>query len=164
MKQFIICPDCGSIELAQIESRVPARWDFYRCTKCKQLIPGDERWLAKAISIKQPWAYLIAYGIKDIENRTWKTNFRGRVLIHVGAKKIDYNPVRIHFSMTIHDYKLLHRSAIIGSVEIVDCIQNSQSGWADPDCWHWVLKDPVLFEKPILNVKGKLSFFIPQLP
>ena len=55
-------------------------------------------------------------------------------------------------------------SAIIGSVEIVDCIQNSDSIWAEPDCWHWILKDPVLFEKPILNVKGKLSFFIPQLP
>ena len=41
----------------------------------------------KAISIKQPWASLIAYGIKDIENRTWRTNYRGRVLIHAGASK-----------------------------------------------------------------------------
>ena len=31
----------------------------------------------KALSIKQPWASLIAHGIKDIENRTWKTNFLG---------------------------------------------------------------------------------------
>ena len=97
MKQFIICPECRSIELAQVESRVPARWDFYRCTKCKQLIPGDERWLAKAISIKQPWAYLIASGTKDVENRTWKTNFRGRVLIHVGAK-VDNRQMRELFT------------------------------------------------------------------
>ena len=41
----------------------------------------------KAISIKQPWASLIAHGIKDIENRTWRTNYRGRVLIHAGASK-----------------------------------------------------------------------------
>ena len=41
----------------------------------------------KAISIKQPWASLIAHGIKDIENRSWRTNYRGRVLIHAGASK-----------------------------------------------------------------------------
>ena len=34
----------------------------------------------KAITIKQPWASLIVHGIKDIENRTWRTNYRGRVL------------------------------------------------------------------------------------
>lgn len=40
----------------------------------------------KALSIKQPWASLIAQGIKDIENRTWKTKFRGRIFIHASAK------------------------------------------------------------------------------
>ena len=39
----------------------------------------------KALSIKQPWASLIAHGIKDIENRTWKTNFRGRIYIHASS-------------------------------------------------------------------------------
>ena len=42
----------------------------------------------KALSIKQPWASLIAHGIKDIENRTWKTNFRGRIYIHACGKPI----------------------------------------------------------------------------
>ena len=41
----------------------------------------------KAITIKQPFASLIVEGIKDIENRTWKTNLRGRVLIHASASK-----------------------------------------------------------------------------
>jgi len=35
----------------------------------------------KAISIKQPWANLIAEGKKTIETRTWPTNHRGRILI-----------------------------------------------------------------------------------
>ena len=39
----------------------------------------------KAITIKQPWASLIVHGIKDIENRTWRTNYRGRVLIHAAG-------------------------------------------------------------------------------
>ena len=44
----------------------------------------------KAISIKQPWASLIAHGIKDIENRTWKCpqKYIGqRVLIHASNSK-----------------------------------------------------------------------------
>lgn len=41
----------------------------------------------KTITIKQPWAWLIASGIKDIENRTWPTKFRGRVLIHASQNK-----------------------------------------------------------------------------
>ena len=40
----------------------------------------------KAITIRQPWASLIVHGIKDIENRSWQTNFRGRVLIHSSVK------------------------------------------------------------------------------
>lgn len=49
--------------------------------------------------------------------------------------------------------------AIIGSVVITDCVQNHPSVWAEKDCWNWVLKDAVLFDKPIMNVKGKLSFW-----
>ena len=41
----------------------------------------------KALTIKQPWAYLIIHGGKDIENRTWRTKYRGRILIH--AAKAD---------------------------------------------------------------------------
>ena len=37
-----------------------------------------------ALSIRQPWAWLIVNGHKDIENRDWPTNFRGRLLVHAG--------------------------------------------------------------------------------
>ena len=49
--------------------------------------------------------------------------------------------------------------AIIGSVVIADCVQNHPSVWAEKGCWNWVLKDAVLFDKPIEGVKGKLSFW-----
>ncbi len=42
----------------------------------------------KALSIIQPWASLIATGIKDVENRTWRTNYRGEFLIHASAKHL----------------------------------------------------------------------------
>ena len=36
----------------------------------------------KAISIRQPWAWLIVHGYQDVENRTWSTKHRGPILIH----------------------------------------------------------------------------------
>lgn len=122
----------------------------------------------KAITIKQPWASLIVHGIKDIENRTWRTNFRGRVLIHSSEKgdrakygclqseqrqKVLYTPIG---SVNFND---LPFGSIIGSVEIVDCVQNHPSIWAEKGVYNWVLANPILYEKPIENVKGKLSFW-----
>lgn len=121
----------------------------------------------KVITIKQPWASLIVHGIKDVENRTWYTNFRGRVLIHSSAKgdisqfgclqpnqklKVLNPPMgRIGFND-------LPFGSIIGSVEIVDCVQNYASVWADKGVYNWVLANPVLFKQSI-PAKGKLSFW-----
>jgi hypothetical protein len=159
----------------------------------------------KALSIKQPWASLIAHGIKDIENRTWKTHFRGKVYIHASGKIADFFkgenlafPLEqwheINSKLDINDFEkrksLFHTSAIIGEVEIIDCVINHPSIWAEktPDCilggcskcqingfcpetgnhlqsetgkaiYNWVLANPILYDKPILNVKGKLSFW-----
>ena len=133
----------------------------------------------KTISIKHPWAFLICSGIKDIENRTWPTKFRGRVLVHASAtphknwvEKIKVIPGAWNkLSNKQKDYQY---GAMIGSVEIVDCIINHESIWAEKTTqiltnnnevcheftiWNWVLANPILFAKPILNVKGKLSFW-----
>jgi hypothetical protein len=137
----------------------------------------------KTISLRQPWAYLICSGIKDIENRTWKLpeKYKGeRVLIHASSdKKFNYDVLNIKQYNAFLDKQTfksddfpfadkLTRSAIIGSVEIVDCVINHPSIWAeytrgwpsDPKViYHWVLANPILFDKPILNVKGKLGFW-----
>lgn len=122
----------------------------------------------KAISIKQPWANLIAHGIKDIENRAWKCpkQYIGqRVLIHASKKDAGRKELPLNFRQREvakeHGFSFdeLPKSAIIGSVVIADCVQNHPSVWAEKGCWNWVLKDAVLFKKPIGNVKGKLSFW-----
>ena len=46
----------------------------------------------KVITIKQPWASLIAEGLKKYEFRTWNTKYRGDILIHAG-KSIDKKAV-----------------------------------------------------------------------
>lgn len=154
-----------------------------------------------AISVRQPWSYLICAGIKPIENRTWKLpeKYKGqRVLIHVGAKP-DGRLFPLQESLFTKEQwvsltdeiannviqKLPVTSAIIGSVDIVDCVINRQSIWAEQSVgysqsypngvpasfatkkykpiYNWVLANPVLFEKPILNVKGQLGFFKPKI-
>lgn len=126
----------------------------------------------KTISIKQPWANLICSGLKPIENRTWATKFRGLVLVHASAK-FDYSIFRQDTDSEIWEAFIKSSNystgAIIGSVEIVDCVVNHPSIWAEKSgpkpidyltqTYNWVLANPVLFAKPITNVKGKLSFW-----
>ena len=47
-----------------------------------------------ALSIQQPWAWLIVNGFKDVENRDWPTKIRGIVGVHAG-KKIDHGGIAI---------------------------------------------------------------------
>lgn len=128
----------------------------------------------KTISIKQPWASLICEGIKDIENRTWKTNFRGRVLIHASAKSWDWRSLMIYLTEPMANVLKpmganriwldgLTTGSIIGSVEIIDCVINHKSIWAEKHSppfkpYNWVLANPILFPAP-LQVKGKQSFW-----
>ena len=92
----------------------------------------------KTISVKQPWAYLICSGIKDIENRKWKTNYRGKVLIH---SPIDVDKYGLEL---VSNNVKLYKSAIIGSVEIIDCVKEHKSLWAEKDSWNWVLSNPIV--------------------
>jgi len=142
----------------------------------------------KVLSVKQPWAYLICCGIKDIENRTWKCpkKYIGeRVWIHASSNRDSrLNPMsRSLFTENQWESvlgrkidgifeKMLIPSAIIGSVEIVGCVINHQSIWAEKShyevnlalhplrpIYNWVLANPILYEKPIFGVKGKLGFW-----
>lgn len=128
----------------------------------------------KTLSIKQPWASLIAHGIKDVENRTWRTKHRGRIYIHASGKPAfthkDYykNLTQKQVIDALNAFggvwpKFID-SAIIGEVEIVDCGINHPSIWAEKDCWNWVLANPVIYDKPILNVKGALSLWEYERP
>ena len=127
----------------------------------------------KVLSVKQPFAYLLCAGIKDIENRTWKfpQKYIGeRVLIHASGAKAQFNFSNAHYekfrelNMRRWYDNDFYKSAIIGSVEIVDCVINHPSIWAEKGVYNWVLANPILFDKPILNVKGKLGFWNYDLP
>lgn len=40
-----------------------------------------------ALTIKQPWASAIMAGLKRVENRTWRTDYRGPLAIHAGLSR-----------------------------------------------------------------------------
>ena len=42
----------------------------------------------KALTVRQPWAQLIALGVKSIETRSWSTGYRGPLAIHAGRVKV----------------------------------------------------------------------------
>ena len=119
-----------------------------------------------AISIRQPWAWAIINAGKDIENRDWKTKFRGPVCIHA-AKVMTSDDW--HAGMECMEWRfipskacpppksrLLLKGGIIGVAEIVDCVEASASPWFFGR-YGFVLRNarPVEF----IPVKGALGFF-----
>lgn len=92
----------------------------------------------KVLSVKQPWAWLLIHGGKDIENRDWCCLYRGPLAIHasksVTAREwcdcVDY--VR-HFDHDLAEripkITELQRGAIIGTVYMRGCVIDSKSPW-----------------------------------
>lgn len=116
----------------------------------------------KALSIRQPWAWLIIYGGKDVENRTWHTKLRGRFLVHA-AKGMTWDEYRwarsfaeLYGCRNLPSFEELQRGGIIGSVELVDSVDTSSSPWYMGEK-AFVLRDPQPL--PFQPMKGRLGFF-----
>lgn len=124
---------------------------------------GDQ---LRALSIMQPWAWLITNGHKDIENRDWRCSRRGPVLIHAG-KKVDreamddlragrhpvtYRPLRLHLP------EVFETGGIVGEATIAGCVESSDSPW-------FVGRYGILMRDaqplPFQPCKGALGFFLP---
>ena len=120
----------------------------------------------KVLTIKEPWATLIINGYKKYEFRSWKTNYRGKILIHAG-KTTD----KVAFSR-VKDYNLeINNGSIIGECNITECIlvddafdkklrkenpviyNNNHIGM-----YAWKLDNIVKYEKCIA-IKGKLGLW-----
>lgn len=79
----------------------------------------------KALSVRQPWAWLIAHGFKDVENRSWSTPFRGIFLIHAGLvfDKAGYQWVKQNFpEIAMPDIDAFERGGFVGQATLVDCV------------------------------------------
>jgi len=121
----------------------------------------------KALTIKQPWAQLIIEGYKKYEFRSWKTKYRGKILIHAGMS------LESDMVSRFKDYNLTYtKGAIIGEATLEDCILvdkdfNDELRKIDPlvygrsnhvETYAWKLTNIVKYDKPI-EVKGQLGLW-----
>lgn len=121
----------------------------------------------KVLTIREPWASLIINGYKKYEFRSWKTNYRGKILIHAGIN-IDKDMLN-----RFKDYNLeCVKGGIIGEVELVDCILvdkefNDELRKIDPvvygrsnhaETYAWKLENIKKYDK-VIYVKGKLGLW-----
>lgn len=97
------------------------------------------------ISVRQPFAHQIIYRGKDIENRTWRTNYRGRLYIHASMKP---------FGTKIEPAMMF--GGLIGYVELVDVVTHSKSLWFEGP-FGWVLRDPQSIE--FVPMRGQQNLF-----
>ena len=117
----------------------------------------------RALSIRQPYAWLIVSGFKDIENRSWKTHHRGPLLIHAAARysRSDHayfsSTLRRDFGITLPDFVELPLGGIVGQVDVVECVSEHTSRWKDADSFGFVLARPLPL--PFCRCKGRLGLF-----
>lgn len=121
----------------------------------------------KVLTIKEPWASLIVNNYKKYEFRSWKTNYRGKILIHTSST-IEKSALSRFEHLNLNYQK----GAIIGEAEITACIlvdekfndfllktnnfiygNNSKIG-----LYAWKLENVKIYTKPVLT-KGKLGLW-----
>jgi hypothetical protein len=112
----------------------------------------------KALSIKQPWAWAILHAGKAIENRPRRTHFRGTIAVHASLKPFknweEWYPKRALKVPPPEDWVF---GAIIGFVDIVDCIGSSRSKWFIGP-FGYVLEKPRTLPNPV-PCKGALGLW-----
>ena len=121
----------------------------------------------KVLTIKQPWASLIVDKYKRYEFRSWKTKYRGKILIHAGMS------IEKDMLERFKEYNLSYsKGAIIGEAEIVDCIlvddefneelkkiNKTVYGKSNHvETYAWKLENVIKYDEPIY-IKGQLGLW-----
>jgi hypothetical protein len=124
----------------------------------------------KALSIRQPWAWAILHAGKDIENRPRRFHYRGPLCLHASATFIrrawieaENQILKITGEMpphedaeSIRDNEMCDRGGIIGTAEIIDCVEAIDSpGFFGPYGLVLANVQPV----PCIPVRGALGLF-----
>lgn len=119
-----------------------------------------------ALSIQQPWAWLIVNGYKNVENRSWRASKVGYFYVHAG-KKFDaegYRWVREEFpNIEMPSPSELEYGGIVGFVDLTDCVHiddnphfHEANRWAFGP-WCFLLADAAPL--PFKPCRGQLGFF-----
>lgn len=129
-----------------------------------------------ALAVRQPWAFLIANGFKDVENRTRRPPEKyvgARVLLHASAQPgfdpaaafglicdrqgVKDNAARLQWWRRLRYMKGTEVGGIIGEFTLAGATRESVSPWAEAGMWHWIVKDARV--TPFRPCRGYLGFF-----
>ena len=128
-----------------------------------------------ALSVRNPWAWMIIHADKDVENRDWPTKVRGRILIHA-AKTMTVEEWRHAWNFSLGTSAPVNANlagitrgtiqcgGIIGSVEIYACVTEFRSHWFMGK-YGFLLSNPRPL--PFTPWRGRLGFFdvpVEELP
>jgi activating signal cointegrator 1 len=134
----------------------------------------------RVLSLTQPWASLICLGVKKIETRSWRTSYRGPLLIHASknypkwAQDCErsepfYSALRPH---GLYAYPQLACGNIIGQCVLKDCISTESVTDLNPDerefgdysanRYAWILEDGHFLPRPV-PAKGSLGLWEAQI-
>jgi hypothetical protein len=116
----------------------------------------------KTLSVCQPWAWALIHSGKRIENRTWRTDYRGPLLIHA-SRSMKWDLPVLPDGTPVPEG--LPRGVLVGVVELVDCVPYdaaSSDPFALPGHWCWRVTSP----RPVDPVpwKGRLQLFDVPMP
>jgi hypothetical protein len=125
----------------------------------------------KCLTIRQPWADLIIHGVyglddvqvyKPVENRNWRTNFRGRFGVHAAKA---FNPRELREALDFLQARgiadclpgHMHYGCVIGTVDLYDCVSECDSPFfVGP--WGFLLRNPQPIT-PSIPAWGALGFW-----
>lgn len=129
----------------------------------------------RTLSIQQPWATLIARGLKPVENRSWHSPNRGPFLIHAGQRydiqgemwirnnwwsfqlpTTEMTAIGNFLDELTRNPAIAPRGGIVGSAHMIACVQHNQSPWFFGP-YGFVLTDA--HELPFRPCRGKLGWF-----
>jgi len=115
----------------------------------------------KCLSVRQPWAWLIVNGWKNVENRTWQTKHRGFILIHAG-KTFDHDGYawveqNVSFVDDLPASGDFDMGCVIGCARLAAMVQAHPSVWFSGP-WGWLFDSQQAYHVPI-PYRGKLGLF-----
>lgn len=117
----------------------------------------------KTLSVRQPEAWLIVQGIKDVENRTWNTKYRGPLLIHASARAMTQADIEYLCDQCDIEgrpypaYEEIQSGGIVGRATLAEINESSDSPWWDGESLAWKLTDAAPLE--FIPCKGKLGLW-----
>ena len=129
----------------------------------------------KALTLTEPWATLMRLGEKNIETRSWKTNFRGLIAIHAAktmpayAKEFLRNNEVIAAFFRQETQPWFRPGVILCVRELIDCIPTTQVknlsfkertfGDYSPGRFAWLFAPEIKIITPAIQVKGSLGLW-----